>query len=177
MTWWNASPKGLIEQEAWKLYALSELTDKTGSNIGNVKYALRLLRAPTQLTLEELSKLIDDFIQVRWINLKSSEFPDARQAVSMSQHTFSLLRGKDPEQHKRWKALRDAKSKYASNRWRDIKHEPNRLEQLTKEGDAGLVLDVPRLRQKLRQISDEVDAARNLQLSKYLDALVLQSHS
>ena len=163
--------------DIWSLYCLAELVDRNGTDYDNFVFSLSGTGLSLPKEKEELTTRIDYFILKRWLFLKEASEPDARSALEMSQVKFSQLRSVDPGLHSKWKVLRDAKSKYSTNIWRDINLIPDRLDGVFTAGASSKELNLDRVRQKLRMISHEMDQFGNLRLFRAIDVLVTQLHA
>ena len=149
--------------------------DRKGTDYGNLHFAFKGTGLALPEDKAELITRVDSFILARWVSLKEVTSPDVGSALGISQVKFSQLRAGDPELHARWKILRDAKSKYSTNIWRDINSLPDRLDRFFTSELSGGEFDKSRMRQKLRMISHEMDQAGNARLFRAIDLLVCET--
>jgi hypothetical protein len=149
--------------------------DRKGTDYGNLNFAFKGTGLPLPEDKAELIKRVDSLILARWVSLKEVTNPDVRLALKITQIKFSQLRADDQGLHARWKILRDARSKYSTNIWRDINSIPDRLDRFFTLASSGEELDKGRMRQKLRMISHEMDQAGNVRLFRAIDLLVSQT--
>lgn len=165
--------------DIWDFYILSELTDPHVSNVHNLWFAIQKTLPAENIKNLHIRELLKDCATRKWLAMKFKE-ESLHEAISISSHAFELLRTSDPQKHRIFKPLRDAKNKYLHNQIKTFESVPGREVSLTrdieeiKKFEASLALDTDRLKIKLRSISNEMAKIGNNSLSREIDLLVAE---